>query len=75
MTDDSYYEVTFSTGDPLLLPGNANYAEYPYRLTITSTGYAEDPSDPDMRAIHRVRSVVQLARRQMLGRLRRTGRR
>jgi hypothetical protein len=63
VTDDSWYDVSFTTGDTSLLPGDANYAEWPYRLTITSTGYAEDPSNPDIRAIHRVRSVVQLARR------------
>jgi hypothetical protein len=63
VTDDSRYEVTFTTGDSTLVPGHPQYAEFPYRLTITSTGYAEDPSNPDVRAIHRVRSVVQLARR------------
>jgi hypothetical protein len=65
VTDDSWYEVSFTTGDTKLLPGSPSYAELPYRLTITSTGYAEDPANPDLRAIHRVRSVVQLARRQM----------
>lgn len=66
ITDDSWYEVSFSTGDPELLPTATNYGEYPYRLTITSTGYAADPANPDIRAIHRVRSVVQLARAQMV---------
>ena len=64
VTDDSWYEVSFTTGDTALVPGDPNYSEFPYRLTITSTGYAQDPSNPDVRAIHRVRSVVQLARRQ-----------
>ena len=65
VTDDSWYDVSFTTGDTQLLPGDPNYAELPYRLTITSTGYAEDPANPDLRAIHRVRNVVQLARREM----------
>src|SRR5687767_1815090 len=61
VTDDSWYEVTYTTGDEALLPTDSKYGEYPYRLTITSTGYAADPANPDIRAIHRVRSVVQLA--------------
>ena len=64
VTDDSWYDVSFTTGDTALQPGDPDYSEFPYRLTITSTGYAEDPSDPNIRAIHRVRSVVQLARRR-----------
>jgi hypothetical protein len=66
VSDDSWYEVSFTTGDAELLPGDPNYAEFPYRLTITSTGYAEDPANPDVRAIHRVRSVVQLARKRLV---------
>lgn len=65
VTDDSWYEVTFVTGDTALQPTDLNYAEFPYRLTITSTGYAEDPANPDVRSIHRVRSVVQLARKSL----------
>lgn len=66
VTDDAWYEVTFTTGDAALLATDLNYAEWPYRLTITSTGYAEDPANPDVRAIHKVRSVVQLARKSLV---------
>jgi hypothetical protein len=66
ITDDTWYEVTFETGDAALLPSDPEYAEFPFRLTITSTGYAADPSNPDIRAIHRVRNVVQLARESLV---------
>ena len=65
VTDDSWYEVSFETGDSALASSDPDYAEFPYRLTITSTGYAADPADPDIRSIHRVRSIVQLARKRL----------
>src|SRR5678815_690669 len=37
VTPNSWYEVTFTTGDEKLTAGDPNYAEYPFRLTIEST--------------------------------------
>ena len=59
------YTVTYTTGDSSLTPGSSNYAEYPYRVTLLSIGYAVDPSDSTRRATHRVRAVVQLVRRKL----------
>lgn len=62
VTDHAWYEVRFTTGDAQLAPGDPNYAEYPYRVTIDSVGYAADPADPNIRARHHSRCVVQLVR-------------
>jgi len=62
VTPNSWYEVTFTTGDAKLLPGDANYGEYPFRLTINSTGYAADPANPTVRAVHKSRCITQLVR-------------
>ena len=72
LSDSSWYEVSFATGDELIKPGQPLYdeqlykGEYAYRVTITSTGYANDPGQPDVRAIHKIDAVVQLARRSIL---------
>jgi hypothetical protein len=60
VTDDSWYEVSFSTGD-LALPNT--HPEYPYRVRVEATGFAADPADPAIRAIHRSRCTVQLVRK------------
>ena len=59
------YVVTYATGDSSLTAGSASYNEYPFRVTLLSTGYAADPADPTRRATHRVRAVVQLVRRKL----------
>jgi hypothetical protein len=64
--DSAWYEVTFLTGDAQLAPADPKYGEFAYRVTITSTGYASDPAQPTVRAIHRIDAVVQLARRTIL---------
>jgi hypothetical protein len=66
VTDSSWYEVSFTTGDAQLTPADPSYGEFAYRVTITSTGYANDPSQPTVRAIHKIDAVVQLARRTIL---------
>ena len=63
VTPDSWYEVSFSTGDTALTAGDPKYGEFPYRVTIDSYGYASDPSDPSVRAIHHSRCIVQLVRK------------
>jgi hypothetical protein len=72
LSDSSWYEVTFATGDELIKPGKPLYdkdlyeREYAFRVTITSVGYANDPGQPDVRAIHKIDAIVQLARRSIL---------
>jgi hypothetical protein len=66
LSENSWYEVSFATGDALLTPADPSYGEYAYRVTITSVGYASDPGQPDVRAIHKIDAIVQLARRSLL---------
>lgn len=62
---NSWYEVTFETGDAQLTPADPEYGEYAFRVTINSTGYSTDPGQPTVRSIHKVEVVVQLARRKL----------
>lgn len=64
VTDDAWYDVTFTAGDAALTPGSSDYGEWPFRVTVVSTGYAADPADSVARAVHRIRAVVQLVRSQ-----------
>jgi len=57
------YEAHYQTGDPSLSPGDDDYAEYPFRVAVRSTGYVQDPANPSVRAVHTVRAVMQLNRR------------
>lgn len=68
VSDHSWYEVSFVTGDGPLPATDPDYDpnEFAYRVTITSTGYADDPGQPSIRAIHSVEAIVQLARRAIL---------
>lgn len=63
--DGSTYSVAFETGDQSLQVSDPDYAEYPYRLTITATGRVIDPANPQIQATHQIRSIVQLVRRKM----------
>jgi hypothetical protein len=62
---DDTYEVTFVTGDASLTASDPNWHDYPYRVTLSSTGYARDPANPTVRAVHRMRAVVQLVPREL----------
>ena len=62
---DKSYLVTFATGDPTLGPKDPDYAEYPYRVTVTSTGTVEDPSNANIKSTHTIRVIVQLVPRKM----------
>lgn len=66
VTPNSWYEVTFTTGDAKLAPADADYGEYAFRLTINSTGYAADPTNAAIRSIHKSRCVTQLVRTAVL---------
>jgi hypothetical protein len=65
VTNHSWYQVTFTTGDAKLAGGDPLYAEYPFRLTIDAVGYAADPTNPAVRSEHKSRCVVQLVRRKL----------
>lgn len=55
------YTVTYTAGDPALSPDDA---DYPYRVTLESSGYSIDPADPTRVSTHRVRAVVRLVPRE-----------
>lgn len=57
------YLVEFATGDAALTTTDPNYAEYPFRVTITSTGTATDPLQPSLQTTYHLQAVVQLVRR------------
>lgn len=60
---NSSYLVEYATGDPALTATDPNYAEYSFRVTITSTGTATDPLQPALQTTYRLQAVVQLVRR------------
>lgn len=66
VTDNSWYQATFSTGDAKLLQGDALFSDYPFRVTIESTGYAADPLNAAIQSQHKSRCVVQLVRKKLL---------
>ncbi len=59
------FEVRFTTGDPLLWPGHADFDRYPYRVTLDAVGYAADPIHPTSIATHRAQVVVELIPRAL----------
>jgi hypothetical protein len=65
LATQQWFEVGFTTGDASLTPSDPDYHEYPFRVTIDSTGYAADPAHPDVRSSYRVRAVVQLVRERL----------
>lgn len=63
--NDDGFHVTFTAGDASLAPGDDDYDEYPYRVTLLSTGYAEDPRDSSRSATYQVKAVVRLVPRML----------
>ncbi|MBX7167610.1 MAG: hypothetical protein K1X74_14870 [Pirellulales bacterium] len=59
------YSVTYTAGDSSLTVSSSDYAEYPYRVTLLSTGTAVDSSNPALSSTHQIRVVVQLVREQL----------
>ncbi|WP_425617871.1 hypothetical protein NA78x_001561 [Anatilimnocola sp. NA78] len=59
------YLVEYSTGDNLLTSTDPLSAEFPFRVTITSTGTATDPQQPTLQTTYRLQAVVQLVRRAL----------
>ena len=66
VTDNSWYEVKFETGDSTLGPTHPDYSEFPFRLMINATGTASDPLNPAVRSEHKSRCVVQLVRKKIV---------
>ena len=60
--DSLIYQVSYAAGDPSLA---ADDPDYPYRVTILSTGTATDPTDPERTSTHQARAVVQLVPRAL----------
>ncbi len=56
------FQVTYTTGDPRLASSDP---DYPYRVTLLSTGYSADIDQPQAVAIYRVRAVVRLIPRNL----------
>jgi len=58
------FTVEFATGDAELLPSSPLYNEYPFRVTVTVTGAACDPVNPQAVTTHKTQAVVQLVRKE-----------
>ncbi len=58
------YSVTYTTGDPLLTSSSSNYSEYPYRVTVQSTGVSVDPNNTQSRATYKMTAVMRFLPRK-----------
>ncbi len=59
------YSVTYTTGDPLLTSGSSNYSDYPYRVTVQSTGISVDPNNTQSHATYKMTAVMRFLPRQL----------
>ncbi len=59
------FQVAFTTGDPSLTSASTDYSDFPYRVTLLSTGTATDTADAHRQATYRVRAVVRLVPRKL----------
>ncbi len=58
------YSVTYTTGDPLLTSSSSNYSEYPYRVTVQSTGVSVDPNNTQSCATYKMTAVMRFLPRK-----------
>ncbi|MBA2114970.1 LamG domain-containing protein [Bremerella alba] len=58
------YQVSYQSGDAWLESDDPYYSEKPFRVTVVSTGYAFDSTNPTVRSQYKIRAVVQLVRRK-----------
>ena len=65
LTTGVSYDVGFAAGDSSLTSAHPDYAEYPYRVTLSAVGTAVDPAQPNAQVSYRVQAVAQLSRRQL----------
>ena len=63
--DGTSFSAEYVTGDASLSSGDDDYWLYPYRVTVTATGYAQQPGAAGSPAQHQVQAVVQLLPRQL----------
>ncbi|MCE9605270.1 MAG: hypothetical protein K8U03_10255 [Planctomycetia bacterium] len=59
------YTATYTTGDDSLAVTDAQAADWPYRVTILSTGYATDTSVSTVPTTYKVQAVVDLVPKQV----------
>ena len=59
----SSYSVSYTAGDASLVSGDPNYAELPFRVTVTSTGTAYNSGDSTLPSTYTMSAVLQLVRR------------
>ena len=62
LSKNTRYEVTFATGDERLRVEDEDYGEYPFRLTLTSTGSARSFRESAVMSTCEMTAVVQLKR-------------
>lgn len=65
LSSSESFSATYAVGDSSLTPTSALYGEFPYRVTVTSTGVAFDPSQPTVKATHQMQAVVRLVPRKL----------
>jgi hypothetical protein len=65
LNDATSYQAAYFAGDASLAPGDPEYAELPYRVTILATGQAVDAGDLARVATHEIRAVVRLVPRDL----------
>jgi len=59
------YSAAFTTGDATLGEDDPNCADYPYRVTVLSTGYAIDSANPARSSQYQIEAVLQLIPRAL----------
>lgn len=59
------YSTLYTTGDASITADSADAADWPYRVTITSTGYAVDPNASTTTTTYKVEAVVKLVPRKL----------
>ena len=59
------YSVTYTTGDAVLTSASPDWNEFPYRVTLDSTGTAADPADSARISAHKIRAVMKLVPRNL----------
>jgi hypothetical protein len=59
------FSVSYTAGDASLTAGQADYGEYPFRVTLMATGYAQDPAYSAAVATYTIRAVVRLVPKKL----------
>ena len=59
------YTAIYTTGDATVAADGPDAADWPYRVTITSTGYAVDPTASTTTTTYKIEAVVKLVPRKL----------